>query len=154
MKYASVLRRALVFGAVIAVAIAVVGSVIGYVVGGVPGAISALIAAVLAAVFMSLTTVSILVADRATKDNRSTGRYFGIIIGVWALKFVVFIVSLILLSSQPWLNPAVFVFTLIAAVIGSLVVDAVAMLGARVPYVDVALPGEQRASTPSEKTGI
>ncbi|MEP6477770.1 MAG: hypothetical protein ABJB03_00135 [Rhodoglobus sp.] len=147
MKNAPVLTRALVFGGMLALAVAIVGSVIGYLVAGVPGLLSALVGAVLAAVFMGLTTLSILFAQRATAGDPSTGRYFGIIVGVWALKFLVFVGALVLLRDQPWLNPLVFLLTLIAAVIGSLVVDAIAMLGARVPYVgDIDLPGQSASA--------
>jgi hypothetical protein len=43
------------------------------------------------------------------------------------------------------MNPTVFGFSVIAAVIGSLVTDIVAYLRARVPYVsDITLPGEPK----------
>lgn len=146
LKAAPVLTRALVFGAVLIVAVAVVGSVVGYLVDGMPGLLSALVGAGVTAMFMGFTTLSIVLADRATRSTPSTGRYFGIIIGMWLAKFVLFIVILVVVSGQGWLSPYVFFFTLLTAVIGTLVVDAVAMQGARVSYVrDVELPGSTEA---------
>ena len=146
LKAAPVLTRALVFGAGLIVAVAIVGSVVGYLVDGMPGLLSALVGTGVTAMFMGFTTLSIVLADRATRSAPSSARYFGIIIGMWLAKFVLFIVILVVVSGQGWLSPYVFVFTLLAAVIGTLVVDAVAMQGARVSYVgDVELPGSTGA---------
>lgn len=143
MKTATILARALVYGGILTVAIAVVGSVVGYLVAGGPGLVSALIGAGLTALFMGFTTLSILLAARVTKGEASSTLFFGIVLGVWLLKFVVFIVILVLLRNQPFVEPLIMFFSILAAVIGSLVVDVVAYVGARVPYVgDIALPGD------------
>ena len=147
MKSAPILTRALIYGAILTVVIAVLGSVIGYLVAGVPGLVSALIGAGLTALFMAFTAVSILLASRATKDDPSSTLFFGIVLGAWLLKFIVFIAILLVLRGQPFLEPVVFFFAIIAAVIGSLVVDVLAYVRARVPYVDVALPSDNERST-------
>ena len=136
------MRRALVYGLIATAVVAVVGGIIGLIVAGGPGLVSALIGAALTAVFMGFTTLSIVIADRATKGKTIGAAYFGIIMGVWVLKFVIFIVVLLAIRGQDWVNPYVFFFSVIAAVICSLVADAVALVGARVPYVDVELPGQ------------
>jgi hypothetical protein len=151
MKTATILARALVYGGILTVAIAVVGSILGYLVAGGPGLVSALIGAGLTAVLMGLTALSIVLAARVTKNEASSTLFFGIVLGVWLLKFVVFIVILVLLRSQSFIEPLVMFFSILAAVIGSLVVDVVAYVGARVPYVgDIALPGGASAA-PSNK---
>ena len=151
MKTATILARALVYGAILTVAIAIVGSIVGYLVAGPSGLVSALIGAGLTAVLMGLTALSILLAARVTKGEASSTLFFGIVLGVWLLKFVVFIVILVLLRSQPFIDPLVMFFSILVAVIGSLVVDVIAYVGARVPYVgDVALPGEAERSAPSK----
>jgi hypothetical protein len=148
MKTASVLGRALVYGAILTIGIAVVGSIIGYLVAGVPGLVSALIGAGLTALFMGFTALSIVIASRVTKDEPSSTLFFGIVLGMWLLKFVVFIVILVVLRDQPFIEPLVMFFAILAAVIGSLVVDVVAFLRSRVPYVgDIALPGDPERST-------
>lgn len=142
MKTASVVKRALFYGGIVTVAVALVGSVVGYLVAGFGGVASALIGAGLTAVFMGVTALSIVVAASATRNRPGSMLYFGIILGMWLLKFVVFITILLLLRGQPWVSPYVFFFAMIAAVIGSLAADVVALVGARVPYVgDIELPG-------------
>ena len=148
MKTATILARALVYGGILTVAIAVVGSIIGYLVAGGAGLVSALIGAGLTALFMGFTALSILLAARVTKGEASSTLFFGIVLGVWLLKFIVFIVILVLLRDQPFIEPLVMFFAILAAVIGSLVVDVVAFLRSRVPYVgDIPLPGDAERSS-------
>ena len=143
MKSATVLARALVYGGILTLAIAVIGSVIGYLVAGVPGMVSALIGAGLTALFMGLTSLSIVLAAKATKGEPSSVLFFGIVLGFWLIKFVVFIVLVLTLRGADFLQPMVFFFSIIAAVIGSLVVDVIAFAGARVPHVgDLSLPNQ------------
>lgn len=142
MTMTPILRLALRYGAIFAVAVAIVAGAIGYLVAGVPGMIGGLLGAALAAVFLGLTAVSFLVAGRVTKGDGTNPVFFGIVVGVWLLKLIVFIVVEVLLRGQPWFNPVVFFCAVVVVVIGSLVLDAVAMYRARVPYVDVSLPGE------------
>ncbi len=145
MKNASVATRALVFGAVLTVGFAVVGSLIGFLVAGSSGILSALTGAGLTALFMGVTALSVVLASRATRDKPSSGLYFGIVLGMWVIKFVAFVALLLLVRGQQWMNPYVFFVAVVAAVIGSLLADVVALKGARVPYVgDIELP----SSTP------
>lgn len=149
MKTATILARALVYGAILTVTIAVVGSIVGYLVAGSAGLVSALIGAGLTALFMGFTSLSILLAARVTNGEASSTLFFGIVLGVWLLKFVVFIVILVLLRDQPFIEPLVLFFSILVAVIGSLVVDVVAYLGARVPYVgSIPLPGDPEFDRP------
>lgn len=134
MKSAPILTRALVYGSTVTVAVAVIGSFVGFLVAGAPGVASALFGAALTAFFMGLTTLSILVAQRVTSQRPSMAVYFGIVIGVWLLKFVVFVVVLLVLRGAPWIDPYVFFFSVIAAVVGSLIADVVAVAGAQVTH--------------------
>ena len=143
MKTATILARALVYGGILTVVIAVVGSIVGYLVAGGPGLVSALIGAGLTALFMAFTALSILLAASVTKGEASSVLFFGIVLGVWLLKFVVFIVILVLLRNQPFIDPLVMLVSIISAVVGSLIVDVIAYVGARVPYVEVPLPGDK-----------
>jgi hypothetical protein len=139
---ATILGRALVYGGILAVVIAIVGSIVGYLVDGPKGLLSALIGAVLTAVFMGFTAVSILVAARVTRDDASSVLFFGVILGFWIFKFIVFIVVIVLLRSADFVQPMVMFVSILAAVIGSLVVDVLAFVRTRVPYVQVDLPGD------------
>ncbi|WP_203135816.1 hypothetical protein [Microbacterium sp. JZ31] len=137
-----VLRTALVWGAVATVVIAVVGGAIGYAMAGTDGMFSALAGAAIAAVFMLLTAVSILVANRWFGDQLYVPIFFGIVLGGWLLKLVLFIVALLILRGQPWIVPGVFFVALVVSVVASLAIDGIAMFRSRAPYVDVKLPGE------------
>ncbi|MEO7722790.1 MAG: hypothetical protein ABIS08_12845 [Pseudolysinimonas sp.] len=123
-------------------AVAVVAGSIGYLVAGAPGLVGGLLGAALAAIFLGITAASMLVAGRVAKGDSTHPAFFGIVIGVWLLKLIVFIVVEVMLRSQTWFDPLVFFWSIVVVVIGSLALDGVAMYRARVPYVDVALPGE------------
>ena len=144
MTSPSVLRLSLRYGLLLTGGVAVVGSLVGLLVAGVPGLVSALLGAALAAVFMGLTGASVAFAQRATRRSSSLGVYFGIISGAWLGKMIVFVLVSLALIGQPWLDPYLYFFSTLAAVIGSLVADALALQRARVPYVDVALPGDEK----------
>ena len=153
MKSASILARALVYGVILTIAIAVIGSLIGFLVAGLPGLVSALLGAGLTALFMVFTSLSIVLAAKVTKGEPSSTLFFGIVLGSWLLKFVVFIAVLVALRGADFLQPLVFFFSILAAVIGSLAVDVVAFVGSRVPYVgNIPLPGDAVDSS-EESTG-
>ena len=133
---ATILGRALVYGGILAVGIAIVGSVLGYIIAGASGLLSALVGAVLTAVFMGVTALSILVASRVTKNDASSVLFFGVILGFWIFKLIVFIVIVILLRSASFVQPFIMFISILAAVIGSLAVDVLAFVRTRVPYVD------------------
>ncbi|GAB3276982.1 hypothetical protein B5M43_004905 [Microbacterium sp. MEC084] len=143
-----VLRTALVWGGVATLVIAAVGGAIGFAVAGVDGMLSAFAGAAIAALFMLLTAVSILVANRWFGDALYVPIFFGIVLGGWLLKLVLFIVALMLLRGQPWIEPVVFFVALVVSVIASLAVDGIAMLRSREPYVDVSLPGAPKDEDP------
>ena len=131
------------WSAVITGILAVVGGVIGYLVAGPDGpGERARRRARSPALFLGMTALIILIAGRlptgaACRSRRSSA----IVLGGWILKLVVFIVALLVLRGQPWIEPFVFFFACLVSVIASLVVDLVVMARARVPYVgDVELP--------------
>lgn len=138
-----------------AIAIAILGAggaVVGYLVSGIPGMVSGLLGAAMWLMFLALTAVSIQVAIRATRDDPGSPIFFGIVLGSWLLKLVLFVVLSIWLRTQPWLDPTVFFVTVIIAVVGSLAFDVVAFQRARVPYVgdDVELPQTVEDERPDE----
>ena len=121
--------------------LAVAGAVVGFLVSGVPGLVSGLLGAAMWLVFLAITSLSIQLAINATKDDPGSPLFFGIVLGSWVLKLVLFVVLSIWLRAQPWLDPTVFFVTVIIAVVGSLIFDVIAFQRARVPYVgDVELP--------------
>ena len=137
MNTAPVFSRILRYGGILAVGVAVVGSVIGWIVDPDRGIPSALIGAAIAFLFLGVTAASILLAGRVTQWNILHPAFLSIVMGGWLLKFVAFIVILVLLKDQPWINPVVLFVAVIAAVIGSLVIDMVVIARSRIPLVEI-----------------
>jgi hypothetical protein len=145
MTAAPLLKRALVYGGLLAAGIAVVGGIIGYLVDGVPGMLGALVGAAMTALFLGLTAVTILVASRVSKGELFSPAFFGIVMGGWLLKLLLFLGIVVLLAQADFLNPMVMFVTIVVAVLGSLVVDVLAFVRTRTP-MDVTLPGEDGAA--------
>jgi len=136
-----VFRTTLLWSAAATAVLAVAGALIGYAVSGADGLWSALVAVVLAAVFLGFTAASILIANRWYGKELYVPLFFGLVMGAWLLKFVVFIVVLLALRGQPWLDAPVFFVALVVSVVASLAIDVVVMLRMRMPHAsDVALP--------------
>ena len=143
MTVAPLLTAALRYGAIVAAAVAVIAGAIGWVTSGVPGLLGGLLGAVAAAVFVGLTAVSILIAGRVAKGDATNPAFFGIVLGVGAIKIVLFIVAAIALRGVEGLDFVIFFWAVIAATFGSLVADMVAFARTRIPYVsDIELPGD------------
>ncbi len=104
----------------------------------------ALLGVALAIVFMALTTVSFLVGERLGRGRSVVEALIPMLVVIlvtWFVKAAVYLVLIIWLRTQDWLNPTVFGITAIIAVVGSLIVDAVAMARTRVPIVDLGAAG-------------
>ncbi len=136
MTSAPYFRTVLRLGALVALAVGIAGAVIGMIVAGVPGVLGAVAGAGGAAVFLALTAASLLLAGRVAQGDPTSPAFFAVVLGGWMLKLIVFLALAVALRGQPWLDPFVFFGTVIAAVIGSLVVDVVAFQRSRIPYVD------------------
>lgn len=150
MNAVTILKRVLFYGGLLAAAIAILGGVLGYLVVGPRGLVSALIGTGMAFVFLAVTAVSILLANRASKSEVLRPSFFGIVLGGWLLKFVVFLVLVFLLKDQPWIDNTVLFLSIVAGVVGSLVVDLLVLAKARMPYVsDISMPRDSgRDDTP------
>jgi len=137
--FQSVLR----LGLVLAVAIALIGGAVAFLVAGTPGLVSALIGALIGGLFLAVTAASILFANRLSRGDMLHPAYFGVILGAWLLKFVLFLVIVFVLREQPWIDGTVLFLTLVAGVLGTLAIDVVVVARSRIPYAsDVTLPGD------------
>lgn len=134
---AKALRTALLLGAIATVAIALVGGGIGFALVGPIGIGSALVGSAMAFVFMGITAGSILVGQRASGGNIASGLFFAIVLGAWLLKFVLFLVAAFTIQNSDSFDPVIAFSCVIAAVLGALVGDVVAISRARVPIVDM-----------------
>ena len=128
---ATVMRRALVLGAVVGFGVGIVTGLIGLAVAGVPGLASGLVGAVLTILFLGITALGVLVSGRLTRGGGTAA--YAVLMLAWFAKLVVFIVVLLALRTQAWVVPGVLLASIVATVIASLVIDAVVVGRARIP---------------------
>jgi hypothetical protein len=127
----TIFKKVLTQGSILIAGIAAIGSLVGTLVAGTPGLLSALIGAGMTLIFVSLTAASVWLGSRL-----SVGAFFGIVMGAWLLKLVMFIVLVKLLLGVKEINGPVLFLTLIASILGTLTVDAVVVSKARMPIVE------------------
>ncbi|WP_375237239.1 hypothetical protein [Microbacterium schleiferi] len=146
-----ILRTTLIWSAIVTGALAVAGSVVGYLVAGESGLWSALVGVLLAALFLGITGISIIVANRWFGTDLYVPLFFGIVLGGWLLKFVVFLIVLFVVRDQPWVNSLVFFVAIVAGVLASLAVDVIVVTRMRVPYAsDTTLPTTDPDEAPGD----
>lgn len=152
MTVVPLLTRSLLYGAIVAVAVAIVAGGIGWAGSGVPGLLGGLLGAALSAVFLGLTAISMLVAGRVTRGDTGNPAFFGIVLGIWVLKLVAFVVAAVLMRGWDAVDPVFFFWAVVAAVLGSLIGDTVALARTRIPYVsDIELPGDAPTASEARK---
>jgi hypothetical protein len=134
---AKAIRTALFIGGFVTLGIAVVGGAIGYSLVGPMGIWSALVGSAIAFVFMGITAGSIFLGQKASGGSIASGLFFGIVLGSWLLKFVLFLVVAFAIRNSDSLDTVIAFSCVIAAVLGALVSDVVAISRARVPIVDM-----------------
>lgn len=132
----SVMQRVLRLGALLVAGITLIGSLVGYLLAGNSGILAALAGGSAAFIFTGLTALSLLLGAKL-----NLGGFLGVVLGGWLLKMVLFLVLFRVLNGADWLSkearPIVF-FTVVAAVIGGLVLDTLIVTKARLsPQVKV-----------------
>ena len=127
--------KALKWSIIATVAMIVIFGGIGYLVSGDRGLVGGIIGSAGAGVFFALTLGSIAFANRFVGSDLYVPMFFGIVVGGWLLKFVLFIVAALLLKSQVWLDPKMLFIAVIVGVVVSLAIDAFVVLKSRIPLV-------------------
>jgi len=133
MNASSIFTQILKYTGLLALVIAVVGGGLGYLFAGTDGLWSALVGVGLAILFAAITAASMLVAIRFT-----LGAFFGIVMGAWLLKLVIFIALLVVLRDQPFVDDVVLFLALVVSIVGTLAVDALVVVRGRLSYVSDA----------------
>ncbi|MCX8529303.1 MAG: hypothetical protein ORN27_04460 [Rhodoluna sp.] len=128
---ATIFKKVISRGTILIAGIAAIGGLVGSLVAGMPGLFSALIGAAMTLLFVTLTAATVWLGAKL-----SVGGFFGVVMGTWLLKLVLFIVLVKLLLGVKEINGPVLFFTLIASILGSLVVDALVVTKARMPIVE------------------
>ncbi|MFN4846827.1 MAG: hypothetical protein ACK5GF_04595 [Rhodoluna sp.] len=117
----SVMKRVSWLGALVVAMIAVVASFIGFFVAGISGILAAWAGSAAAFAFTALTVLSVLFGSKM-----KIGGLLALVLGGWLIKMILFLVIFSYLNQADWLvsaaRPIVF-FTVVAAVIGGLVLD-------------------------------
>lgn len=121
-------KRVLGWGAILIGGIALIASVLGYLLVGQKGLVSALIGASMALVFVSLTALSVWIGGKF-----SLGGFFGMVMGGWLLKVVLFLVLVGVLKRATFINGPTLFLTLVASIMGSLAIDSLVFFRARLP---------------------
>jgi hypothetical protein len=125
----TVMARVLKLGSLLVLAIALLGSLIGFLVIGTSGVYAALIGSGAAFLFTALTALSVLIGSKLNLAG-----FLGAVLGGWLVKMVLFLIGFSMLNRAEWLTresrPIVF-FTVVAAVIGGLVIDTMIVSKAR-----------------------
>ena len=125
----TVMARVLKLGSLLVLAIALLGSLVGFLVIGTSGVYAALIGSGAAFLFTALTALSVLIGSKLNLVG-----FLGAVLGGWLVKMVLFLIGFSMLNRAEWLTresrPIVF-FTVVAAVIGGLVIDTMIVSKAR-----------------------
>lgn len=144
MSVSQVVRRALLVGAVVTAIIAIVAATWGALVAELEGMLGALVGSGLGFALLGLTPLSIMWGFKLGKGDVLSPGFFAAVLGVWLLKFVVFLAAVFWLGDQTWLDRTTLFLTIVVAVLAGLVTDLVVVAKSRMPYVsDVTLPGEE-----------
>ncbi|WP_053384486.1 ABC transporter permease family protein [Leucobacter celer] len=130
-----ILLKALRWGILATILLVLLFGGIGWLVTEDRGMTGGAMGAAFAGIFLMLTVGSIAFANRFVESPIYVPIFFGIVMGAWLVKFIGFIVALLILRGQPWLDPRMFFFGLLAGVIVSLVIDVVVVTKSRLPYV-------------------
>jgi hypothetical protein len=106
-------------------------SLIGYLLVGTDGVLTALLGAAIALVFTSMTILSVLFGARLP-----LGGFYGLVLGGWLLKVVLFGVLLAALQRMDFIHGPTLFFAIVLSVLGSLGIDSWVVLRSRIPTIE------------------
>lgn len=124
-------KKVLKQGTLLGLAIATLGASLGFLVAGEQGTTSALIGAAIAVVFNGLTALSVWIGAKLP-----LGGFYGLVLGGWIAKILLFMVAIASLKGATFIHGPTLFFALVAAILGGLTIDALAVLRSRIPIVD------------------
>lgn len=111
--------------------IAVIGGFFGFLLAGANGLISALVGAAIAFLFSIMTIASVYIGSKL-----DIAGFYAVVLGGWLFKIVIFGIVLIVLRGAEFINGPVLFGTVVVTVLGTLAVDSLAAMRARIPAVD------------------
>jgi len=129
----SVMTRVLKFGLLLVLGISLMGSLAGFFIAGMSGVFGALVGGSAVLIFTGMTALSVLIGSKLPLAG-----FVGTVLGGWLIKMVLFLIIFTLIDNADWLTqearPVVF-FTIVAAVVGGLILDTMIVSKARFPVV-------------------
>jgi hypothetical protein len=144
MTVTALAKRAVLVGAAVTSVIAIVAATWGALVSGLPGMLGALVGSGLGYALLGLTALSIIWGFALGKGDVLAPGFFGVVLGTWLAKFVLFLAIVFWLGDQEWLDRLVLFVTIVASLLAGLITDVVVIARSRMPYVsDITLPGEE-----------
>lgn len=151
MNTQAILKRILLWSAILAGLVAVIGGIVGFAVAGTAGLLGAVVGTAVAALFGALTALSILLAIKVSGGDMFSGAFFGIVLGGWLVKFIAFIALIFVIRDAGWINPIAAFVSIVAAVVGSLIVDLVVIARSRQPIIEDDRPDESTLGRPASQ---
>lgn len=131
-----VFLRALKWSLAVTAVLMVAFAVIGFLSSGEPGLIGGLLGSAAAGIFLTLTVGSMAFANRFHAHELYLPIFFGIVLGSWVLKLILFIVGALLIRSETWLDARILFIAVVVGAIVSLIIDSIVVIKTRIPIID------------------
>ena len=125
---------------------AVVASVAGALVAELDGMLAALLGTAVGFAFLALTPLSITWALKAGQGDVLRPGFFAVVLGVWLVKFIVFLALVFWLGDVAWAHQETLFLTIVGALLVGLIVEVTVVVRSRPPEIDVEIPGSSGSS--------
>ena len=95
---------------------------------------------------MALTPLSITWALKAGQGDVLRPGFFAVVLGVWLVKFIVFLALVFWLGDVAWAHQETLFLTIVGALLVGLIVEVTVVVRSRPPEIDVEIPGSSGSS--------
>lgn len=146
MSVELLIRRTWLWGIVGVSLVAVVASVAGALVAELDGMLAALLGTAVGFAFLALTPLSITWALKAGQGDVLRPGFFAVVLGVWLVKFIVFLAFVFWLGDVAWAHQETLFLTIVGALLVGLIVEVTVVVRSRPPEIDVEIPGSSGSS--------
>ena len=146
MSVELLIRRTWLWGIVGVSVVAVVASVAGALVAVLDGMLAALLGTAVGFAFLALTPLSITWALKAGQGDVLRPGFFAVVLGVWLVKFIVFLALVFWLGDVAWAHQETLFLTIVGALLVGLIVEVTVVVRSRPPEIDVEIPGSSGSS--------
>jgi hypothetical protein len=146
MSVELLIRRTWLWGIVGVSVVAVVASVAGALVAELDGMLAALLGTAVGFAFLALTPLSITWALKAGQGDVLRPGFFAVVLGVWLVKFIVFLALVFWLGDVAWAHQETLFLTIVGALLVGLIVEVTVVVRSRPPEIDVEIPGSSGSS--------